>query len=150
MAQMAAARGCFPCLDFARANGCPSWHYAVPEMACITGRLDILQYALRNGAKAGYFTVHAAHFHQQWDCLDWALRHGCPVDCDSDWARPMFVRVWVGDLVHKAAVRAERELEREAAARTFQAFWFRAYYDPAHPVCRRRLAREFDELRTLL
>lgn len=146
MATNAVIRGCIPCLDFARSKGCPSWHYAVPELACILGRLDCLQYAVRNGATAGYFTVRAALCYETWECLDWALRNGCPVSCDDDGARPRFVRAWVGDIVRKAVDRAERE----AAARTLQTAWLRAYYHPAQPVCGRRLAREYEELSALL
>lgn len=146
MARTAVIRGCIPCLDFARQKGCPTWHYEVPEYACIMNRLDCLQYAVRNGATSGYFTVYAALHYGHWECLDWALRNGCPVSCCDDRVLPRFVRVWVGDLFRKAVDRAERELEREAAARTIQAAWFRAYYDPAHPVCQSRVLRQFQEL----
>ena len=141
-AEEAVVSGCIPCLDFARRKGCDSWHFAAPEMACKLGRLECLQHLVRNGAKTGYFTVRAAAHEGQWECLDWALRNGCPVACNDDLARPHFVRVWVGDLFDKAVARAERE----AAACVVQAAWFRAYYDPVHPVCRRRVARQFQEL----
>lgn len=115
-------------------------------MACIVGSLDCLQYAVRKGATADYFTVYAAVHYGHWECLEWALRNGCPVACDDDRTRPHFVRVWIGDLFRKAVVRAERELEREAAARTLQAAWIRVYYDPGHSVCQSRLLRQFREL----
>ena len=106
------------------------------------GKLECLQYAVRNGARTGYSTVQAALDEGQWECLDWALRSGCPVACEDDLARHHFVRVWVADLFEKAVPRAEREL----AAGTVQAAFFRAYYDPAHALCRRRVKRQFEEL----
>lgn len=105
----------------------------------MVGNLDCLKFAIQNGATAGYFTVQAAIYHHQWECLDWALRNGCPVRSDDDLARGHFVRVWVGDLFVEAVASAERD----AAARAIQTAWFGAYYDPARTVCRRRVARQF-------
>lgn len=39
---------------------------------------------------------------------------------------------------------------RNSAARKIQAAYLKAHYDPAHPIGRRRLLREFEQLRTTL
>ena len=145
MAENAARNGHLDCLRSAKEHGCPSWGVGTCEAACIAGNLDCLVWARENGCPAGYFTAQAAFHHQKWECLVWGLANDCPVLTHDRYLRPLFVRGWVGAIVRTVVARVEREdfEARTRAARTVQRAWFRCYYDPAHPVCRRRLMRQF-------
>ena len=44
------------------------------------------------------------------------------------------------DVLHPLCVETFR---KKRAVKRIQSAWFRAYYDPLHPVCRRRIVRQF-------
>ncbi|RYF04890.1 MAG: hypothetical protein EOO40_10780 [Deltaproteobacteria bacterium] len=137
-AAKAALHGHLECLKAAHAAGCPSWHYATPEAACMVGNVDCLKWALTHGAAAGFFTARAALHFKRWDCLEYAITHGCPVHDADDLLRPMFVGAWVSGIM--------TSVKRTHAARTIQAAYREAYYNPGFAMCRKRVRRQFHDL----
>lgn len=150
------AQGCpgFHCTAAAAADGCQldclEWAFNqwpsqtddwVSYSAMQSGSLACLRLAVARGCP-----LKQQYYCQDQGCLRWAL-----VNCPHVPAMPTthyfeaLAAVFTSDVLHRVYER-----DRNERASAIQNAWLVCYYAPWHPMCKKRLAREFEELNSML
>lgn len=136
-AAAAAAYGCqLECLNWALEQ-CPERSDSVCIQAMSSGSLACLQLACSSGCP-----LPDLYFCEDQGCLRWTLANfpHVPALPTSSYHEAM-AAILTRDVLHRVYER-----ERNEKASTIQKAWLTCYYAPWHPVCKRRLDREFTAL----
>jgi len=133
--QAAAVHGHLDCLKWARTKGCP-WNRMTTTWASAGGQLHCLVWAVENGCDWSSHVCLTAALNGKLDCLKWALMHGCGFDNGS----PLFNEKAI--LICRAT-----KAQLDHHARKIQRAWLDCYWNPDRSICKRRIQREYDNLK---
>lgn len=126
------------CLKSRWAAGCRTWLLAA-DFARWCESWACLDFCLQRGQALG--VVAPGLSPNDWGCI--ALWDG-EIDPEDEEEERAQVRRFVRNAVASSVARVDGE--NEAAARVIQTAFLRAYYDPAHALCRSRLLRQLREV----
>lgn len=148
--------GDFECLDWALGQGCPAADLC--SFAAINGRLEVLQHLREVWAcpwgvgtfEAGWRSLHSEESMVPEGLaralLVYVISAGCPLPARLE------VPGWVALEVREALADRLRVrmlvaggVSRVVASLKITRRWLHCYHTPGHPVCRKRLLREFSE-----
>lgn len=153
--ESAAANNQLQCLRWLHEDGAP-WDASTCAAATAKGYFLVLQYALRNGCPWDWRSVRNAA--DQVDNHSAFRGRECLIALREDTIeRPERLAEWPENVhlgkrtlaiieervaVKRLVVSIFRGLPQKTAATVIQKRWLQSYYNPKHPICRRRLLRE--------